>query len=171
MQICSDYHDLQQTLMVKNQVFFPVNYFVLSVLTYSSSQLLFLSISPEAMRNISTLLESRVERPFSNARSPWLHLCHLHHACRQEPFLGCCFFPLGCDIQPTLTWHRSFLVTGRLCQITRTGWDSHIAQAVQIITYYFDISHRPPLPFSPRWSSQGNWFFKAIKYISNHSWA
>lgn len=164
-------------------MFLPVNCFVLSVLTYSSSQLIFLSIRPKAMCNISTLLESRVERPFSNARSPWLHLCHLHHACRQEPFLGCCFSPVGRDIQRTLTRQRSFLVTGRLYQITWTGWDSHIAQAVQIITYYSDISHRPPLLFSPRWSSQVmsfalfsteaqvDWFFKEIKYISNHSWA
>lgn len=97
-------------------VFLAVNCFVLSVLTYSSSQLIFLSIRPEAMCNISTLLESRVERPFSNAGSPWLHLCHLRHACRQEPFLGCCFFPRW-------PWHSAY---------------SH--------TTAFIPSYRPPLP-------------------------
>lgn len=118
------------------------------------SQLIFLSISPEAMCNISTLLESRVEQPFSLKPG---HLYSIFAICTMSAgrshFWGVASSPLAVTFR-WLSHDMSFLVTGRLYQITWTGWDSHIAQAVQIITHYFDISHMPPIPFLPRCSSQ-----------------
>lgn len=88
----------------------------------------------------------------SKARSPWHHLCHLHHVCRQQPFLRCCsLFPLALTFSEVS--HDAFRSQLQVTFSKRQIWDRTESEAEsesKRVAYYFDIFHLKHFPHSLR---------------------